>query len=102
MRVRTVDQDFNGNQLELFWGGNGDVYVTIYENESSEEARDNPIGRPVTVRVGMGSGQRIPVNIANLFVKIATKFEKYKHCKYESDAEMLEFNKKFDEYKEML
>lgn len=54
MRVRTVDQDFNGNQLELFWGGNGDVYVTIYENESSEEARDNPIGRPVTVRVGMG------------------------------------------------
>lgn len=54
MRVRTVDQDFNGNQLELFWGGNGDVYVTIYENESSEEARDNQIGRPVTVRVGMG------------------------------------------------
>lgn len=33
MRVRTVDQDFNGNQLELFWSGNGDVYVTIYENE---------------------------------------------------------------------
>ena len=43
MRVRTVDQDFNGNQLELFWGGNGDVYVTRYENESSEEARDNQI-----------------------------------------------------------
>jgi hypothetical protein len=103
MRVRTVDQDFNGNQLELFWGGNGDVYVTIYENESSNEARDNPIGRPVTVRVGMGgSGQRIPVNIANLFAKLATEFEKYKDCKFESDAEMLEFNKKFDEYKEML
>ena len=50
----------------------------------------------------LGSGQRIPVNIANLFAKLATEFEKYKDCKFESDAEMLEFNKKFDEYKEML
>jgi hypothetical protein len=28
--------------------------------------------------------------------------EKYKDCKFESDAEMLEFNKKVDEYKKML
>jgi hypothetical protein len=103
MRVRTVDQDFNGNQLELFWGGNGDVYVTIYENESSEEARDNPIGRPVTVRVGMcGSGMRLPVKISNLLSELATEFEKYKDCKFESDAHKKNFNEQFEEFKKNL
>ena len=94
---------FNGNQLELFWGGNGDVYVTIYENESSEEARDNPIGRPVTVRIGMGgSGHRIPVKIANLFAKLATEFEKYKDCEFECDAHEKNFNEQFEEFKKNL
>ena len=51
MRIRTVDQDLTGNQLELSWGGNGDIYVTIYENEPSDDARLNQIGRPVTVRI---------------------------------------------------
>ena len=98
MRIRTLDQDFNGNQLELFWGGNGDVYVTIYENESSTEARDNPMGRPVTVRVGMcGSGARIPSKIKNLFSELATEFEKYKDCKFESDASYIYDQERMEE-----
>ena len=99
MRIRTLDQDFNGNQLEVFWGGNGDVYVTIYENVNSEKARDNYIGKPVTVRVGMcGSGMRLPVKIGNLLSELATEFEKYKDCKFECDAHEKNFNDQFEEF----
>lgn len=92
MRIRTLDQDFNGNQLEIFWGGNGDVYVTIYENEPTTEARDNIMGRPVTVRVGMGgSGMHLPGEIGALMANLATEFEKYKDSKFERDAYMKEF-----------
>jgi hypothetical protein len=101
MRIRTLDQDFNGNQLEVQWGGNGDVYFTIYENEASTEARDNPMGRPVTVRVGMcGSGMHLPGNIGNLIAELAREFEKYKDSKFENDAYMKEFREECKKLKE--
>ena len=90
MKIRTLDQDFNNNQLEISWGGNGDVYVTIYVNE--DEFRNYP----VIVRVGMGgSGMHLPGNIGKLFAELATEFEKYKDSKFESDAYLKEFNQKF-------
>lgn len=101
MRIRTLDQDITGNQLEMFWGGNGDVYVTIYENDPSVEARDNHMGRPVTVRIGMGgSGIHLPGDMGSLFAQLATEFEKYGECKFESDAHMKEFQEHCKKMKE--
>ena len=62
------------------------------ENKSSTEARDNLIGKPVTVRVGMcGSGMHLPGNIGKLIVELAREFEKYEDSKFEQDAYMKEF-----------
>ena len=84
---RTLDQYFSGNQLEMYWGGNGDVYVTVYENGPSEDARTKQMGTPHTVRVGMcGSGMRIPRRMRTLLSELATEFEKWRECSFESDA----------------
>ena len=44
-----------------------------------------------------GSGQRIPSELKNLFAQISNVFEKYKDCKFESDAEKIEFDKFINE-----
>lgn len=97
MRIRTLDQDLNANQLQVMWGGNGDVYVTIFVNNSGE-ARDKYCGIPISVRVGMGgSGMRLPRKIGDLLGELATEFEKYNDNLFESDAEEVDFKKRCEE-----
>lgn len=83
MTITTLDRDFNLNHLEVYRGGNGDVYITVYEQED-----ENSLRKPHTVRIGMGgSGSRIPGDVMHSFSELAKSFEKYQDCKDEFEAE---------------
>jgi len=87
MRIRTLDQDLNSNQLEITRGSDGDVYVTIYKNSAESKGQTEYCGEPFTVRVGMaGSGMHLPGNLSRIFGELADEFEEYKDCTFESDA----------------
>lgn len=87
MRIRTLDQDVSSNQLEIMWGGDGDVYFNIYENKTDSEGKKKHCGLPVSVRVGMsGSGMSLPGKLNKIIGALANEFEKYKDCTFESDA----------------
>ena len=93
MRIKTLDCDFDNNQLEMFWSGNGDVYVSIYRDGEP----------PATVRIGMGgSGMHLPGEMGNLFARLATEFEKYKDFENERDAYMADFEKRMKKLKKNL
>jgi hypothetical protein len=92
MKIRTLDCDLNHNELGVFWGGNGDVYVTIYREDDA----------PVSVRVGMGgSGMHLPGEIGTLLANLATEFEKYNEFENECDAYMYESQKRWDELRKI-
>lgn len=99
MRIRTLDQDLNSHQLDVSWGGNGDVYVTIYQNGEHHSAMDEYRGLPVSVRIGMaGSGQHIPARIGRLLAELANAFSDYEDCKFESDGSRRDFYDHLDQY----
>lgn len=98
-----MDQDLNSHQLEVTWGGNGDVYVTIYQNDEHHSARDEYRGMLISVRVGMaGSGHQVPPSIKNLFAQLATEFYKYKECKFETEGQARDIEQFYNQYKQQI
>lgn len=84
MKIRTLDWDWEEETLEVFTGGNGDVYVQINDNKTK---------RQMTVRIGgCGSGQDLPSNIRKLLFALAAEFKKYEDCKNEKEAARKENN----------
>lgn len=99
MRIRTLDQDLNSHQLEVVKANNGDVYVTIYQNDEHHSAKDEYRGVPISVRVGMaGSGHSMPPKIMNLFAQLAFEFAKYEDCKFGSDGERKDSDAFWEKY----
>lgn len=93
MTITTLDRDINNNHLEVYQGGNGDIYVTIYEQENKDSLRT-----PHTVRIGMcGSGSRIPGDIMLAFANLVDVFKQYSDCENEFEAERKYIIEKFKE-----
>ena len=93
MTISNLDRDINYNHIVVYRGGNGDIYVTIYEQENEDALRT-----PHTVRIGMcGSGSRIPGDIMVAFSNLVDVFEKYSDCENEFDAEKKYIREKFKE-----
>jgi hypothetical protein len=82
MKIRTLDWDLGEETLEMYLGGNGDLYVTI------EDAAKN---KKMTVRVGgCGSGAEMPSRVYRLFWELAREFKKYEDCEFDKDAALKE------------
>ena len=68
-RLKTADADISNAELSVYWGGNGDLYVTIYDETGTHGVRLCTSGGP---------DKEQPIRLA--MAKVAKEFEKlYEH-----------------------
>ena len=88
MRIRDLNDPTN--ELSVFADEQGDVFVNIAHNTPSYKDY-----RFYSVRIGgCGSGHQVPSKIRSLLLQLAAEFEKYKDCKYENEALLIEMKDK--------
>lgn len=80
MKIRDLNND--GTSLTVFADDQGDVYVTITDDNVSSDH---------TVRIGgPGSGHEIPLRISQLLHELAGEFDRFKGVQYENQAARLD------------
>ena len=60
-RLKTGDIDINHSELSVYWGGNGDLYVTIYDETGIHGVRLCTSGGPAReqgIRIAMAQVAR--------------------------------------------
>lgn len=63
-RLKTADADVSSAELSVYWGGNGDLYVTIYDETGAHGVRLCTSGGP---------DKEQPIRLA--MAKVAIEFE---------------------------
>ena len=71
-RLKSGDSDINPAELSVYWGGNGDIYVTVYDDTGIHGVRLCISGGPEReqpIRIAMAQ-------VAREFLKLEEKEEK--------------------------